>query len=392
MTLLLGLLLAVAAPEVEVRTLAGERVVGQLQSLSPDRVAVQTAAGPVEFDAARLLSLTKVPAAAPAANPTASPVLVELAGGSRLLASDFRVAGKTAHLALPSGELELDLGQVTAVRFSPASPEFDAVWAEAIADTSANDRLVLQKKDKVDLVLGVVHDIDGQNVQFDLGGLKPVKRERVLGIVYYRSTQQAAPKIAGIVLDRGGAAWAATRVELTGDLLRLEMAGQTREIPWADVQSIDYSAGKIQRLGAPETKEWTPYLGAAADLGGLAAMFAPRVDSGFDGGPLILGGKEYTQGLALRSRSRVSYRLPPGARRFQATAGIDDRYAARGHVQLQVRADGRTVFDEPVAGGDAPRALDLEIAGARRLEIVVDFGQGGDLADHLNLCEARVTQ
>ncbi len=394
MTLLLVLLLAVAAaeasaPQVELRTLNGEQIVGKLQTLTPDRVVVETDAGPRELPADRLLSLA--PAQAPAVPAAAPPVVVELAGGSRLLASDYAVSGKQARVFSPGGELPIDLAQITSVQFAPTGPDFDAVWKAAVADATPEDRLVVKKKDGFDFLTGVVQDIGAQELQFNLGTVRPVKRERVAGIVYFRAAGQPT-KAAGRVLDASGSLWAATRVELADDQLRLEVAGQTRALPWNEVRSIDFSAGKIQPLGEPETKEWTPFLGTAADLGGLAALFAPRVNTSFDGGPLLLGGKEHSQGLALRSRSRVTYRLPPGARRFQATAGIDDRYAARGHVVLRVQADGRTLFDEPVVGGAAPKALDLDVTGARRLEIVVDFGEGGDLADHLNLCEARVTQ
>lgn len=394
MTSLLVLLLAVAAaeasaPRVEVRTLSGEQIVGKLQSLTPDRVVVETDAGPQELPTDRLLSLA--PAQSPAAAAATLPVVVELADGSRLRASDYAVSGKQARIALPGGELPIDLAQITSVQFAPSSPDFDTVWTAAVADATPADRLVVKKKDEFDFLTGVVEDVGPQELQFDLGMLRPVKREKVAGIVYFRRAGER-PKAAGRVLDAGGSLWAAKRVELAGDQLRLEVAGQTRTLPWSEVRSIDFSAGKIQSLGDPETTEWTPFLGTATDLGGLAALFAPRVNTSFDGGPLLLGGKEHHQGLALRSRSRVTYRLPQGARRFQATAGIDDRYAARGHVVLRVQADGRPLFDEPVVGGAAPKALDLDVTGARRLEIVVDFGEGGDLADHLNLCEARITQ
>ncbi|MFO0897122.1 MAG: NPCBM/NEW2 domain-containing protein [Pirellulales bacterium] len=394
MTSLLVLLLAVAAAEpsarqVEVRTLSGEQLVGKLQTLTPDRVIVETDAGLQELPADRLLSLA--PAQAPAAPAAAPPVVVELAGGSRLLANEYTVSGKEARIGLPGGDLPIDLAQITSVQFAPSSPDFEAVWTAAVADATPEDRLVVKKKDGFDFLTGVAEDVGPQELQFNLGMVRPVKREKVAGIVYFRPAGQP-PKVAGRVLDAGGSLWAAKSVELAGDQLRLEVAGQTRALPWSEVRSIDFSAGKIQLLGEPETAEWTPFLGTAADLGGLAALFTPRVNTGFDGGPLLLGGKEHSQGLALRSRSRVTYRLPPGARRFQATAGIDDRYAARGHVVLRVLADGRTLFDEPVVGGAAPKALDLDVTGARRLEILVDFGEGGDLADHLNLCEARVTQ
>jgi hypothetical protein len=402
MTSLLLLVLAAAAPEVEVRTLEGREVAGRLEELSPERLIVETAQGRVELPCQQLLSLRTAGAAEATAAPTTEaaprpPIVVHLADGSKLPATDYRVAGKTATLTLSSGRFEVAIDEVAAVQLAPPSPEFDQVWTQAQADQAASDRLVLRNKqanDKFDYLAGVVHDVGAEGLQFDLGGLREVKRERVAGIVYFRAARANPRQTAGLVHDRGGGVWAAGRIALAEGRLVLEVAGQQRSLDWADVRSIDYSAGKIQALAelALESRHWTPFLGTAADFGGLAAFFEPRVDASFGGGPLRLGGKEYARGLAVRSRTELSYRLPAGARRFQATVGIDDRYAPRGHVRLQVFGDAQPLFDEPVAGGAGPKTLDLDIAGARRLKIVVDFGEGGDVADHLNLCEARVTQ
>jgi hypothetical protein len=389
MLVLLAVTAAEATPQVEVRSLAGQQAVGRLQTLGPERVVVQTADGPVEFPASDLMSLKPVQ---PPEAAEAGPVLVELADGSRLSVNDVAIDGKQVKLLRPGGDLQTLIEQVNSIRFVPASAEFDTVWSAAVADPAAADRLVLKKKDGFDFLPGVVRDMNALALQFDVSGVRPVKRERVAGLVFYRAKGQEPPKAAGLVKDRSGSTWAATRLELQGDRLRLEVAGQPHELPWSDVQSIDFSAGKILHLGSPETKEWAPFLGAAADLGALAALYEPRVDTSFDGGALLLGGKEYRQGLALHSRSRVTYRLADGARRFQATAGIDDRHSPRGNVRLQIRADARLLFDEPIRGGEQPKPLDLDVSGARRLEILVDYGEGGDLSDHLNLCEARVTQ
>jgi hypothetical protein len=75
-----------------------------------------------------------------------------------------------------------------------------------------------------------------------------------------------------------------------------------------------------------------------------------------------------------------------------ATAGIDDGVEGRGHVRLTIAADGRTLFDGPVAGGDPPLPLDLDLAGATRLSILVDYGEGFDVSDHLDLGNARLVR
>ena len=39
-----------------------------------------------------------------------------------------------------------------------------------------------------------------------------------------------------------------------------------------------------------------------------------------------------------------------------------------------------------------PITINIDITGVRRLSILVDFGQQLDIADHLHLCNARITK
>jgi hypothetical protein len=86
------------------------------------------------------------------------------------------------------------------------------------------------------------------------------------------------------------------------------------------------------------------------------------------------------------------YKLPARAKRFQAIAGIDDGVGGLGSVQLEIKGDGRQLYSGELTGKDPPAELDLELAGVRRLVILVDFGDDLDVADHLNLCEARIVK
>jgi alpha-galactosidase len=119
------------------------------------------------------------------------------------------------------------------------------------------------------------------------------------------------------------------------------------------------------------------------------------LDRALYGAPLSLAGKTYAKGLFLPSRTRLVYRLSGKFSRLAALAGIDDRARearTTGAVRLLIEGDGRTLFDETISAGDAPRPIDLDIAGVKRLTIVADHGDGDWNGDHLDLCEARVTQ
>ncbi len=63
-----------------------------------------------------------------------------------------------------------------------------------------------------------------------------------------------------------------------------------------------------------------------------------------------------------------------------------------GHVQLVISADGKKLFDQPIAGSDGAVPIDLDVSGAKRLSILVDFGDGLDAGDYLNLADARIVK
>jgi hypothetical protein len=86
------------------------------------------------------------------------------------------------------------------------------------------------------------------------------------------------------------------------------------------------------------------------------------------------------------------YRLPGRFRRFKAAVGVDDRVRPRGNVRLVIHGDGRLLLETTISGMDPALQLDLDIAGVRRLAILADYGDDLDLADHLDLCDARVVK
>ncbi len=121
-------------------------------------------------------------------------------------------------------------------------------------------------------------------------------------------------------------------------------------------------------------------------------FYAPRQDRNFQSNPLQLAGKQYAKGLAIHSRTEVVYRLPGSFNRLKAVAGIDDSVRPQGNVRLVIRGDNNVLLDTPIAGTDAPKTIDLDLSGVRRLSILVDFGDRAGIGDHLDMCNARITK
>jgi endo-alpha-N-acetylgalactosaminidase len=79
--------------------------------------------------------------------------------------------------------------------------------------------------------------------------------------------------------------------------------------------------------------------------------------------------------------------------RFEADVGIDDSTGGRGSVQFRVLVDGKEKFTSPIVrGGDSPLPVSVDVTGAEKLELVVDYADRGDVLDHADWLNARLVQ
>jgi hypothetical protein len=131
----------------------------------------------------------------------------------------------------------------------------------------------------------------------------------------------------------------------------------------------------------PTDYRHVPYLSIAWPYG---------TDRNVEGGFLRVGGRLYLKGIGLHSAARLSYELPPGVKRFQAEAAIDDS-AAHGSVRFRVFLDGKEKFTSPtVRSGMAPVPIEVDLSGGKRLDLVVDFADRADVQDWADWLDARV--
>jgi serine/threonine protein kinase len=94
-----------------------------------------------------------------------------------------------------------------------------------------------------------------------------------------------------------------------------------------------------------------------------------------------IAGKNYLHSLgdavdASTSTHGVEYNIAKGFRRFTATAGIDDNASDSSlKMQLEIFADGREIFNKPVAFG-TPTPIDLDVSGVLRLRFQYEAVSG----------------
>lgn len=135
-------------------------------------------------------------------------------------------------------------------------------------------------------------------------------------------------------------------------------------------------------------------LGAPAN--GLGPVEIDRSNGGAaagDGGAITLGRIPYARGLGVHAPSDVRYPLGGVCTgNFIADVGVDDAAGEQGTVAFQVLLDGATVFDSGIMrGGDLRKNVNISVAGAGELRLVVSDAGDGITADSADWAGARIT-
>lgn len=385
-----------SAPQFDLQTIGGESAQGSITALDSERVVVETTSGRQELPVKALLTIIAHGTVRP---PDRAAVVVELTDGSTLAAKQFTSTAGMATVTLIDGEqVELSLKVLHSVRFvdpTDKAGKLDAAWNEYAASKPAGDLLVIRKKGALDSTDGVVGDVSDETVAFTLDGDKiDVKRTKVEGILYAQTGADELPEAVCAVTSASGSLLQCNTLSLKDGKLGLKTpAGLSTTLPLDGVTKIDFSGGKIVYLSdlEPDAFNYQSYFATDQPVAVLSDFYRLRRNVGLEGNSLRLDGRTYTKGLALHSRSVVAYRLPGKFRLFTATVGIDDNARdGGGDVALAITGDGKSLWKGSVRGNEAAQTLELDVSGIKRLEITADFGEGQDVADHLDLCDAKV--
>ena len=311
--------------------------------------------------------------------------VVALTDGSRLSCANVTRSG--AELTLETvrlGSLKVPLQSVMNVRFGPPDSKLLDNWNELIDKGAKTDLLVTRKGEVLDYLNGVIGEFDDKTVKFLLDQDEiSVNRQKVYGLIYKRPAAKDAPTIC-IAEIEGGDKLQLDKIRWDGSEWKGALAsGPTLQIPGDKLRSLDFSLGKVRYLSQMEPREvkYVPY---------FDFTWKYRRDRNIDGGPIRLANRTYSRGLSIHSRTQLRYRLGGEFRSFQAMMGIDQSMGRKGDVQVTISGNGKELLKADVRGVDAPQPIDLDVTGVRDLEILVDFGGDLDIADHLDLADAKV--
>jgi len=107
------------------------------------------------------------------------------------------------------------------------------------------------------------------------------------------------------------------------------------------------------------------------------------------GKPLTLGGRVYEKGLGVHARSSLTFASEKKWDVLAATIGLDAAAGGKGDCVFVVLVDGQPLLTQRVKGKDPPQDIQVPISGREQITLVVEPGEGLDLADHADWCDAR---
>jgi hypothetical protein len=363
----------------------GEPFHAQLVSIDAQGKLGFDAAGKPPLTAADLVSWGQL------AELRKGPILVLADGGflpAALLAADkAEIQADSAKL----GALKLPLEAISGIIFSPPPhpAELDALLDLVARGQGQSDRLILDNGDELTGLIAA-ETLAGENLTIKGSlGLVPVPVRRVVALVFNPALRQqpAAQAGAAWIGLSDGARLLAARLQLEGGGLRwTTLSGAKWKADAKDLVFLMPQIGRAVYLSdiRPAEYRFLPY---------LETKWPYKTDRNVTGGQLRCVGRLYLKGLGVHSAARLSYKLDRPWRRFQAEVGIDDSTAGKGSVGFRVFVDGKQMYaSPPIRGGMAPQAVSIDLDGAKQLDLVVDYGEAGDLMDHADWLNARLVK
>jgi len=312
----------------------GETWTGELRDLSSSSAGLRSPLfGEVSFPRGRAAAVVVAPGTELTEVLATPPGSVVLRNGDRIMGELQTIHAGVVTLKTDLGKLDISLDRVAYLKLA----DFPPAWRKVSGPTSA---VVLTDGDW--LLTDVTGERDGKLV------LRPRSIEPV---------------------PRDGAPGAeAGTAELT--------------VPKKAVSEVRFLGRGVVYLSDldPVEVEETPF---------FDYLMSWRRDLSVGGRRMSLRGHLYRKGLGVHSRCRLTYNLEGKYARFHSLLGIDDEAGRKGNCIFEVWTDGRKRFASgPVTGTDEPRAVVIDVAGARRLELLVDFGEAGDVADRADWADA----
>ena len=395
---------AAQAPACQVKNVAGQEIVGTLVSWTTHGLSLETSAGRVDLKSKDLLRVTWD---RDSLEKQADSTYVELIDGTRLRHQSFEVQGDQAIItsALAQDPLKIQTDEIVYVQLQPQAPEQDELDQDL-----AGDLLIVRKQgaQESETLTGVLGNISSTQVEFNWDGETiPVKKTKVAALKYFRREKTPTKEPVSFLTMGDGSQLPAVEIHLQGVTVEVLTSGGMRfSLNLDSIELADFSRGKLVYLSdlKPVEQSWMPRIALPKSATLIYRHGLPRRDQSYSGSAITLSWpqskevvhqgevRRYAKGLAIRSRTRLRYRIPQGMNRFMAIAGIDPETSQQGNMILEVFADRQPIWQGEISGESPPQEINVAVGEARAIILVVDYGKNLDYGDRLHLAEARLSR
>jgi hypothetical protein len=315
---------------------------------------------------------------------------VFLAGEEQLFGKIDGLGEDTLRLKTPWGDrLDVPLAHVIGIYMGlPEHKETPESFAKRLKARGTEDLLLARSKDgEVVAIAGVLEGTEGDKLLFhfqDKTRTLPLKQ--VEGMVLASRPEPKRPDgVRPTFSLAGGIVVSGLWKDLDTATWKVETAwGQELKLPAAEIRTVRFRGGEMSYLSdlEPSRVEETPFFGRRSPW---------RRDVNLVGEPLKIDGRSFEHGLAVHSRSVLTYDLDGRYATFEALVGFDEAAKGKGRVDCRVLADGKEIYANPDLRGDTPPVrLALPVAKVGQLQLVVDFGPDQDTGDRVIWANARL--
>jgi hypothetical protein len=305
---------------------------------------------------------------------------LQLRGNERIVGRPVGMEGETLLWENPvAGRVPVEMSRLRSmVRTEDpdrrsASRTSDPAWGEPSA---AQDVVRLVNDDTVS---GIISDVTGEHVMVMAGADElPVPLGSVAQITFAAppgmAAEAAGDEGAFRVQLRDGSILAAPTVRVEEGRVHLAMEGEERSFELEHLHGIEQLNGPVTWLSTktPAESVQIPFMGEERPA---------RMDRTVRGEPIRVGDRSGVRGIGVHSYSRLSWDLDGGHRMFRTQYAIDGG-GAYANVIVRVKLDDRVVHEaKDVTAGGVSEVVRVELSGAERLTLEVDYGETYDIQD-----------
>jgi len=305
-------------------------------------------------------------------------------GAAKVGADKVSIEGEQVSLNGSLGEFQLPLQTVRAIVWRDSK-----TVQQAISQPSTEvDRVIVDVDGNPQTVNGIVEGVNQESVSVNYKGkLRSISIAKINAIVLADTGPRAAQGVVASLLATDGSrflgaiqSWSSAP---KGAVVKLALndKGSAVLVPVKRVSEIQIQSdrllflSKVVPMAVSETTDFVearPYQRDRSVTGGKLQI------RGADDQPIV-----FSNGIGAQATSELTYANDKKFNRLLATVGIDLATKGRGDCRVVVKTDGVEVFNQQLTAVDEPIELDVDVANASRVSLVVLPGREFDLADHV---------